>query len=78
VHREEFVTTVATKLLTYGLGRGVEYYDGPAVRQIVRAAMANEAQWSSLIVSIATSLPFQMRMSESGATQVAARRSNTP
>ena len=63
--REEFVTTVAEKLLTYALGRGVEYYDRPAIRAIVREAAANEYRWSSLILGVARSLPFQMRRSDS-------------
>ena len=63
--REEFVTTVAEKLLTYALGRGVEYYDRPAIRAIVREAAANDYRWSSLILGVARSLPFQMRRSDS-------------
>jgi hypothetical protein len=58
---ESFVTTVTEKLLTYGLGRGVEYYDAPAVRQIVRDAAADDYRWSALIAGIARSVPFQMR-----------------
>ena len=63
--REEFVTTVTEKLLTYALGRGVEYYDRPAIRAIVRDAAANDYRWSSLILGVARSLPFQMRRSDS-------------
>jgi mono/diheme cytochrome c family protein len=59
--RDGFVTTVAEKLLTYGVGRGVEYYDAPAVRRIVREAAANDYRWSALILGIAKSAPFQMR-----------------
>ena len=51
--REEFVTTVTEKLLTYALGRGVEHYDRPAIRAIVREAVANDYRWSSLILGIA-------------------------
>ena len=58
---ESFVTTVTEKLLTYGLGRGVEYYDAPAVRRIVRDAAADDYRWSVLIAGIARSVPFQMR-----------------
>ena len=58
---ENFVTTVTEKLLTYGLGRGVEYYDAPAIRRIVREAAADEYRWSALIAGIARSVPFQMR-----------------
>ena len=63
--REGFVTTVTEKLLTYALGRGVEYYDRPAIRAIVRDAAANEYRWWSLILGVARSLPFQMRRSDS-------------
>ena len=62
---EQFVHTVAEKLTTYALGRGVQYYDMPAVRQIVREAAANDYRWSSLVLGIVRSLPFQMRRSES-------------
>ncbi len=61
---ELFVGTMAEKLLTFALGRGVDYYDAPAVRRIVRDARANDFRFSSLIVGIATSTPFQMRRSE--------------
>ncbi len=58
---ESFVTTVTEKLLTYGLGRGVEYYDAPAVRRIVREAADDDYRWSAIIAGIARSVPFQMR-----------------
>ena len=62
-HPEQFATTVTEKLLTYALGRGVEYYDEPAVRKIMREATANDYRWSSLITGIVGSTPFQMRRS---------------
>jgi hypothetical protein len=62
--REAFVSTVVTKLLTYSIGRGVEYYDLPAVRAIVRASAADDYRWSSILLGIARSTPFQMRRSE--------------
>jgi hypothetical protein len=58
-----FVDTLAEKVLTYGLGRGVEYYDGPAVRQIVREARAADYRFSDLVVAVVGSTPFQMRTS---------------
>jgi len=61
--RDEFVSTVIEKLLTYGLGRGVEYYDMPAVRAIVRQTEANEYRLRDLILGVASSVPFQMRRS---------------
>ena len=62
---EQFVWTVAEKLVTYALGRGLEHYDMPAVRRIVRAAASNDYTWSSLVLGIVESTPFQMRRSES-------------
>ncbi len=61
---ELFVGTLTEKLLTFALGRGVEYHDAPAIRKIVRDARAKNYRFSSLIVGIATSTPFQMRKSE--------------
>jgi cytochrome c5 len=61
---EEFVATVTSKLLTYALGRGVEYYDRPAVRTIVRGAAAGDYRWSAIILGIIESVPFQMRRAE--------------
>ena len=46
---EIFVDTLTEKLLTYALGRGVEYYDGPAIREIVRRAKAADYRFSELI-----------------------------
>ena len=62
---ELFVTTLTEKLLTYSLGRGLAYYDEPAVRQIVREAVRNDYRFSSVIMSIINSTPFQMRRSHS-------------
>jgi hypothetical protein len=61
--KEQFVRTVTGKLLTYALGRGIEYYDAPAIRTIVRAAAADDYHWSSVILGIVKSAPFQMRRS---------------
>ncbi len=60
---EMFVGTLAEKLLTYALGRGVEYYDAPAIRAIVRDARAKDFRVSSIILGIVESEPFQMRKS---------------
>jgi len=60
----QFVNTVTGKLLTYALGRGLEYYDGPTVRAIDRAAAANDYRWSSVILGIVKSPEFQMRTSQ--------------
>jgi len=58
-----FATTLTEKLLTFALGRGVEHYDAPAVRKIVREAKADDYKFSSIIVGITKSTPFTMRMS---------------
>ncbi|MBF8305986.1 MAG: hypothetical protein HW398_1174, partial [Acidobacteria bacterium] len=63
-HPEQFATTVTEKLLTYALGRGVEYYDQPAIRKVVREASASDYRWSSIIAGIVKSTPFQMRRSQ--------------
>jgi hypothetical protein len=60
-HPEQFATTVTEKLLTYALGRGVEYYDAPAIRKIAREAAGGDYRWSSLVLGIVKSTPFQMR-----------------
>jgi hypothetical protein len=59
--KEQFVRTVADKLLTYAIGRGLEYYDAPAIRGIVRAAAADDYRWSSTILALVKSAPFRMR-----------------
>jgi len=56
-----FVRTATEKLMTYALGRGVAYYDAPIVRQLVRDAARDDYRWSSLILGITKSMPFQMR-----------------
>jgi hypothetical protein len=60
---ELFAGTLTEKLLTFALGRGVEYYDAPAVRTIVREAERNGYRFSSLILGIVKSVPFQNRRS---------------
>jgi hypothetical protein len=64
-HPESIVRTITERLLTYALGRGVEYYDAPAIRQITRDAGSPNASFTSIIVGIVNSLPFQMRRSAS-------------
>ena len=58
---DRFPHTVTEKLLAYGLGRRLEYFDRPAVRKIVRDAAASDYRWSSLILGIVKSPPFLMR-----------------
>jgi hypothetical protein len=69
---ELFAATLTEKLLTFGLGRGIEYYDAPAVRKIVRDAAKDKYRLSSLIVGIVKSVPFQMRRAVDPAAQSAA------
>ena len=66
---DRFASTVVEKLLTYATGRGLEYYDAPAVRAIVRAAASRGYPWSSLISGVVTSAPFQMRTSDGAASE---------
>ncbi len=60
-YRDQFETTVTAKLLTYALGRGLEYYDMPVVRSIMRQAASEDYRMSALIADIVKSTPFQMR-----------------
>jgi hypothetical protein len=60
-YREQFEATVTEKLLTYALGRGLEYYDEPTVRSIMRQAARDNYRMSALAVAIVKSTPFQMR-----------------
>jgi len=55
--------TITDKLMTFALGRGVEYYDAPAIRKIVREAEPEGYRFSSLVIGIVKSAPFQMRTS---------------
>jgi hypothetical protein len=59
--KDEFVEVMAGKLLTYALGRGLEYYDQPAVRQIRRDMAADNDRFSSVVLGVVNSVPFQMR-----------------
>jgi hypothetical protein len=62
---DAFVTTATEKLLTYALGRGVHYYDMPAVRTIIHDAARNDYRFSSLVLGIVKSAPFQMKVKKS-------------
>src|SRR5438876_9618385 len=61
-YSDQFVEVVAEKLLTYGLGRGVEYQDMPLVRSIARDAAENGNKFSALVLGIVKSKPFQMNI----------------
>jgi hypothetical protein len=73
--REAFAGTVTEKLLIYALGRGIEPYDMPAVRQIMREAAGHDYTWSSVILGIARSMPFQKRLSPSAPIRTAEGKS---
>lgn len=60
---EQFVSALTDRLLTYALGRGLEYYDMPTVRAITQKAANDEYRFSSLVLGIVNSVPFQMRNS---------------
>ena len=60
-HPDRFVTTLTEKLLTYAIGRGVEYYDAPAVRAVTRAAVPDDYRLTALIMGVVKSTPFRMR-----------------
>ena len=60
-HSDVFVQTLTEKLMTYGLGRGLQEYDMPVVRRVVRDANAQDRKFSALIMGIVKSTPFQMR-----------------
>jgi Protein of unknown function (DUF1592)/Protein of unknown function (DUF1588)/Protein of unknown function (DUF1587)/Protein of unknown function (DUF1585)/Protein of unknown function (DUF1595) len=64
--REMFAETFTERLLTYGLGRGLEEYDAPIIRKIVRDASAGDQKWSSIVLGIVNSNPFQMRRVSNG------------
>ncbi|MGP0074956.1 MAG: DUF1592 domain-containing protein [Bryobacteraceae bacterium] len=60
-HPDYFVGTLTEKLLTYALGRPLEYYDMPVVRGIVESASRNDYRFSSLVMGIVKSEPFEMK-----------------
>jgi mono/diheme cytochrome c family protein len=60
-HRQEFLNCLADKMLTYALGRGTEYYDRPALEKITQAMDKHQDKFSSLILAVTDSFPFQMR-----------------
>jgi hypothetical protein len=60
-HPEQFVSAMTEKLLMYAIGRNLQYYDGPAVREIVRQAGRNNYTFGSLVSGVVKSAPFQMR-----------------
>jgi len=75
---DQFVTVATEKLLTYGLGRGVEYRDMPLVRQIAHDVIANNGRFSSMVLGVVKSRPFQMNtVMEPAAPSSSTARANT-
>ncbi len=65
-HSGEFVYRMTERLLTYGLGRGSDWYDAPAIRAAVSQAKKDDYRFSSLLMGVVQSTPFQMRISQDG------------
>jgi hypothetical protein len=59
--KDQFVKSVTGKLMMYALGREINHHDAPAIRAIMRTAAADNYRWSSTILAIVKSMPFQMR-----------------
>jgi uncharacterized protein DUF1588/uncharacterized protein DUF1585 len=76
-HRSDFVRTLTEKMLAYAIGRSIEYYDLPAVRQVTRTAAQHDYRWSALILGIVKSAPFSMSaaMGNQPRPEASARRS---
>jgi hypothetical protein len=58
---EMFVRTLTEKLMTYGLGRGIDYMDRPLIRMIAADAGKQDYRFSSIVLGIINSVPFQMK-----------------
>jgi cytochrome c5 len=73
---EIFVRTMTEKMMIYALGRGLEAYDMPALRQVTSAASRDNYRFSSLIIGIVKSIPFQMRVASGDAAEPARATAN--
>jgi hypothetical protein len=71
-HPDQFVRTLTEKLMTYGLGRGLEFYDMPVVRGIAKDAARQNYRFSAIVAGIVHSTPFRQRAPQGGAGLVAA------
>ena len=71
-HPDQFVRTLTEKLMTYGLGRGLEYYDMPVVRSVARDAAKKNYRFSAIVAGIVSSPPFRQKAPQAGASLVAA------
>jgi hypothetical protein len=65
-HKDDLVRTITGKLLAYAIGRGIEYYDLPAIRKITSDAAMNDYRWSSIVLGVVNSTPFSMGIVTSG------------
>jgi hypothetical protein len=65
-HHEDFHRALATKLLTYALGRGVDWYDKPAIDRIVDQTQQSSGRLRAMIRAVVESVPFQYRRGEAG------------
>jgi hypothetical protein len=74
---DQFVTVATEKLLTYGLGRGVEYRDMPLVRQIARDVIADKGRFSAMVLGVVKSRPFQMNTVVEPVTSTASAQTTT-
>jgi hypothetical protein len=71
--KDAFTRCLVEKMLTFAIGRGLERYDRPVVNQISRNVAANQYKFSTLVMEIVNSAPFQMRHAEAAAKQIAAK-----
>jgi hypothetical protein len=71
-HPDQFVRTLTEKLMTYGLGRGLEYYDMPVVRAIARDTARKNYRFSAIVAGIVSSAPFRQKAPSAESTQLAA------
>ena len=69
---EFFAHTFTEKMLTYAIGRGLEYYDMPTVRNIVENAADDDYRFSAIVLEIVNSVPFRMKIAEGSGEMTAA------
>ena len=74
---KQFITVATEKLLTYALGRGVEYRDMPLVRAITRDVIENNGRFSSIGMGVVNSKPFQMNTKHEAVTNTASSRTGS-
>jgi hypothetical protein len=70
-HPDVFLSVFTKKLMTYALGRGVEYYDMPTIRAILRESSKNDYKFSSILMGVIKSAPFQMKVKRAAGNVVA-------